>query len=447
MSFDREPETIEEDLILLKPISRTSPGMIAVVALLLAVIAFGVYAYSIQYRDGLGVTGANRPVAWGLYIINFVFFIAISYGGTLTSAILRILRAEWRRPVTRLAEVITVCGILIGTLNVVLDLGRPERALSLMIYPNFRSPLLWDLTAITTYLILSLIYLYLPLIPDLALVRQNMPEMPRWQQRLYDILSLGWTGDEKQHHRLERIIDAMALLMIPVAVLVHSVLSWIFGMTTRPMWHSTIFAPYFVMGAVYSGLASLIIALAVVRRAFRLEKYLQRRHFNNLGLIMLVLTASWIYFTLTEYLTVYYGNEPAETAVMWAKFTGEFAGLFWSQVVLCVVIPLIVIVPRRLRTIPGLVIASTAVNIGMWLERYLIVIPTLTRPRLPYGIGSFTPTWVEWAVMAGCAAALILLVVIFARIFPIVSIWEVREGRQFEAQAADKTGRPVQQPN
>jgi Ni/Fe-hydrogenase subunit HybB-like protein len=424
-----EPESLEEDAALLKPVSRTSGGTTLLMAVLLVIIALGAYAYSLQLRDGLGVTGANRPVAWGLYIINFVFFIAISYGGTLTSAILRILRAEWRRPITRLAEVITVCGILIGTLNVVLDLGHPERALTLLVYGRFQSPLLWDLAAITLYLVLSLVYLYLPLIPDLALMRHHAPHLPSWQRRLYDRLSLGWDGSDRQRRRLERIIDAMAVVMIPVAVLVHSVLSWIFGMTVQPMWHSTIFAPYFVMGAIYSGLASLIIAMAIVRRGFGLDRYLGRRQFSNLGLLMLALTFTWMYFTLTEYLTTFYGNEPAEMAVFRAKLSGEFAWLFWTQVFLCAVVPLVVIIPKRLRTIRGLVAASIGVNIGMWLERFLIVVPTLTRPRLSSSIGLYVPTWIEWAVMAGCAAGLVLLVLLFARLFPIVSLWEVREGR------------------
>jgi Ni/Fe-hydrogenase subunit HybB-like protein len=432
MPLRRPPQPLEEDRVLLKPISQTSPGMILVAVGLLAVIAFGAFAYSLQLRDGLGVTGANRPVAWGFYIIDFVFFIAISYGGTLTSAILRILHAEWRRPITRLAEVITVCGIMIGGLNVVLDLGRPDRALYLFFFPHFRSPLLWDLTSISLYMAFSFVYLYLPMIPDMALLRDHVTNLPAWQKRLYKTLSLGWTGSAEQHHRLERIIDGMAVVMIPLAVMVHSVLSWIFGMTVRPMWHSTIFAPYFVMGAVYSGLAALIIAMAIVRRAFHLEDYLKPRHFTNMGLILLAMTMTWLYFTIAEYLTVFYGNEPAEMAVFQAKFTGEFAWLFWSQVLLCAVVPLVIIIPRQLRTITGLVVAGIAVNVGMWLERFLIVIPTLTRPRLPYGIGSYSPTWIEWAVFAACAAALILLVLVFTRLFPIVSIWEVQEGRELE---------------
>lgn len=430
MSVGSEREWQGVDAVLVRPIIRTGPGRKLLIAVLLVIILVAAYAYSLQLRFGLGVTGANRPVAWGLYIINFVFFIAISYGGTLTSAILRILRAEWRRPITRLAEVITVSGIVVGTLNVVLDLGHPERALTLMVYGRFQSPLLWDLTAISVYLMLSLVYLFLPLIPDLALLRDHAPGLPRWQRRLYERLSLGWDGSEKQRHRLERIIDAMAIVMVPVAVLVHSVLSWIFGMTLQPMWHSTIFAPYFVMGAIYSGLAALIIAMAIVRRGFRLERYLGERQFTNLGFLMLALTFTWMYFTLSEYLTTFYGSQPAEMAVFDAKVTGEFAWLFWTQFVLCAVLPLAIIVPRRLRTIPGLVVASIGINIGMWLERYMIVVPTLTRPRLSSVIGAYAPTWIEWAVMAGCAAGLILFVVLFSRLFPIVSIWEVREGRE-----------------
>ena len=192
-------------------------------------------------------------------------------------------------------------------------------------------------------------------------------------------------------------------------------------------WHSELMGPYFVMGAIYSGLAALIVGLAVLRKVLHLEDYFQHTQFNNLGKLLFVLTLVWVYFTGAEYLTTWYGQEPAHMEVFFAKISGEFAPFFWVQVALCFLIPFLILVSSRLRTITGTVIASTSVVIGMWLERFLIIVPTLTRPRLPYGIGSYTPSWVEWAIMAASAAAIILLYTLFIKFFPIVSVWELEE--------------------
>lgn len=413
-----------EHSALFKPLIHTGRGFYPLVLVLTLIIAWGVEAYVQQFTRGLGVTGLNEPVFWGMYISNTVFFIAISYGGTLTSAILRILNAEWRKPITRAAETITVCALVVGSLNIIIDMGRPDRIPLLILRGRLQSPILWDFYAIGLYLICSAIYLYLPLIPDLAILRDKYPG----RRRLYGLLSLGWTGSEKQKRRLERAISVMALLMIPIAISVHTVLAWLFSMTIQPMWHSTLFGPYFVMGAVYSGIATLIVAMAILRRVLHLEEYLKRVHFNNLGLLLLVLTFVWFYFTVAEYLTTYYGNEPAHMAVFNAKISGEFAPFFWLQVLFCLVIPFLILTSRRTRTIAGTVIASVAVNIGMWLERFLIVVPTLTRPRVPYGWEIFYhPSWVEWAIMAASAAAIILMFIVFTKLFPIVSIWEMEE--------------------
>ncbi len=425
-------KAFKEDAILFEPLMRTGRGFYITVAVLLAIIALGGYAYAYQLIEGLVVTGLNTPMFMGLYICNAVFFIALSYGGTLTSAILRIVNAGWRTPITRAAEVITVCALLVGASNIVIDMGRPERALNLVLYGRLQSPILWDFFAINIYVLCSVIYLYLPLIPDAAILRDKLPN-PDWRRRLYTWISLGWTGTETQKRRLETAINVMAVTMVPVAVAVHTVLAWMFGMTTQPMWHSTILGPYFVMGAVYSGIAMLIIAMAILRRVSHLEDYLKPVHFNNLGLLLLVMTFAWFYFTLSEYMTVLYGDEPAHMAVFNAKVSGEFALLFWTQLITCFVIPFPILVFRRTRTIVGTVIASIAVNIGMWLERYLIVIPTLAHPRLPGSEGTYSATWVEWAIMAACAAAIALLFVLFTKLFPIISIWEIRDEREHEA--------------
>jgi molybdopterin-containing oxidoreductase family membrane subunit len=426
-----------EDLVLFDPVLRTGKRFYLTVGFLGLIVLWGFYAWLTQYRQGLGVTGLNRPVYWGSYITNFVFFIGISHAGTLISAILRLCQAEWRRAITRSAEVNTVLVLFFGVGNIVMDLGRPDRALNVITHGQFQSPLLWDVTSITTYLTASTIYLYLPLIPAIALVRDRLSEyarlgrsISRLRLRFYTALSLGWTGSERQHRMLNRAIAVMAVLVIPIAISVHTVVSWVFAMTIQPMCHSTIFGPYFVAGAIFSGIAALIIAMALIRRVYHLEAYLKPVHFNHLGILLLVMTLLWLYFTFAEHLTSYYGAEPAHMKVFWAKVAGRYAPEFWAMVVFCFVIPFSILSRRRTRTVTGTVIASASVTVGMWLERFTIVVPTLMNPRLPYERGMYHPTWVEASITAGCVAMFVLLYVIFTKLFPIVSIWEVREGRE-----------------
>ncbi|OYW00617.1 MAG: hypothetical protein B7X11_04405, partial [Acidobacteria bacterium 37-65-4] len=312
------------------------------------------YAWYYQLQRGLGVTGMGRPIYWGFYITNFVFFIGVSHAGTLISAILRLTRAEWRRPITRAAEIITVAVIAIGASNVIIDLGREDRLLNVIFKPHLTSPLLWDVFSITTYLTGSVLYLYLPTIPDSAILRDRLPHR-RW---LYGPLSLGWTGTERQKKLLNRAIAIMAVIMVPIAVSVHTVVSWVFAMTIQPMWHSSIFGPYFVVGAIYSGIAAIIVAMAIIRKGCHLEAFLKPLHFDYLGRLLLVMTLLWTYFTFAEYITTYYGNSPDEIKVMMSKLTGPFAPYFWTMVICCLPIPLIILGVRRFRTITGTVSGS-----------------------------------------------------------------------------------------
>jgi len=413
---------------LLKPIVQTGKKFYLTVGILLAIILLGVIAWIIQLKSGLGVTGLNRPIYWGFYITNFVFFIGISHAGTLISAILRLARAEWRRAITRSAEVITVLVLFFGVFNIITDLGRPDRMLDLFTHGKFSSPLLWDVVSISLYLTCSSIYLFIPLIPDIAFMRDKFKGTVRGF--FYKILAIGWRGTERQWRILEKAISFMAVLIIPIAVSVHTVVSYVFAMTIQPMWHSTIFGPYFVTGAIFSGIAALIIAMGIIRRSCRLEGYLKPIHFNNLGLLLLVMSLLWFYFTFTENLTSFYGAEPAHMAVFSAKLTGAYAPYFWTMVFCCFLLPVFILSNRKTRTVKGTFIASVAVIVGMWLERYTIVLPTLINPRLPYERGLYTPTWIEFAITAGSFATFILLYVIFVKIFPIVSIWEVKEGKK-----------------
>jgi molybdopterin-containing oxidoreductase family membrane subunit len=423
----------DREAVLFQPIQKTGRGFYITIAILAPILALAGFAYFRQLSSGLQVTGLNRPVYWGMYITNFVFFIGISHAGTLVSAILRVFGAEWRRPITRAAEAITVIALILGTGSIIIDMGRPDRLLNMVRYARFGSPLVWDVTAVTIYLTASVTYLYLPLIPDMAILRDR-PGLAPWRRWLYTKLSLGWSGTEKQNHLLERLINIMAILIIPIAVTVHTVVSWVFAMTVQPMWHSTIFGPYFVIGAILSGIATLIIVMAILRKVYRLHTYLTPQHFSNLGLLLLIFSLFWAYFTFSEYLTEFYGNEPAGMRVLFSKIAGEFSPIFWAMWLFNFIIPFVMLSNRRTRTVAGTVITSILINIGMWLERYNIVVPTLTRPRLPSPVAAYFPTWVEWSILLGSIALFALLYILFSKVFPIISIWEVREGEEIAAQ-------------
>jgi len=416
----------DPDYALYRPILVSDRRFYWAVGFLSVVIVWALYMYIQQLINGLEVTGMNNTVTWGFYIINFVFFIGISHAGTLISAILRLSQAEWRRPITRMAEVITAIVLMIGGLHPIIDLGRPDRVLNVFTFGRLQSPLLWDVTAISLYFTASTVYLYVPMIPDIALLRDRTNTKLKW---LYTFLSWGYRGTDKQKHTLERAISILMVVVIPIAVSVHTVISYIFSMTLQSGWHSTIFGPYFVTGAIFSGTATLLVVMIFFRKFFHLENYLKEIHFQYMGLLLLVFSLFWTYFTFSEYLTGVYGNEPQEMNVILYKFTGPYAPYFWAMVVCNFVVPVIVLSFKKLKKIPGILFASICVIIGMWLERLTIIVPSLSNPRLPIISEPYIPSMTEWALFAGGVAAFCLLFLIFAKIFPVISIWEIKEGR------------------
>ncbi len=421
---------IKEDYILVEPILKTGRNFYILVSVLCFFISLAIYAFYQQFYNGLGVTGMNRPSYWGIYIVNFIFFIGISHAGTLISAILRVCKAEWRRPITRSAEVITVMVIAFGAANIIIDMGRPDRLLNVFTHGKLGSPLLWDVISVSTYLCASSSYLYIPLIPDIAILRDIVPNEMRIRKLFYRIFALGYRDTEKQRKRIELIISILAVVVIPIAVSVHTVIAWIFGMTIQPMWHSTIFGPYFVVGAIYSGIAAIMIAMTILRRAYKLENYLKPVHFNNLALILLAMACIWFYFTFAEYLTAFYGNEPHEMDVFWMKFSGKYMIPFWAMFVSCFIIPFSILFRKKTRTLLGINIASISILIGMWLERYIIILPTLANPRMDIPRGVYFPTWIEWSLFVGVLSGFILAYLLFTKLFPIISIWEIKDGRK-----------------
>ena len=415
------------------------------VAVLSAFIAGGIYASILQWQHGLVITGLRDQVSWGLYISNFVFWVGVSKGGTMISAIFRLMHAEWRRPVTRMAEAITVLALITGIPMIVADLGRPDRMLNLLWHGRIQSPLIWDVLSVTTYLTACIIYFYLPLIPDVARLAAR-PEFPSWRRRLYRALALRWTGNPVQHALLERAITIMAIAVIPLAVSVHTVVSWIFAMTLRPGWNSSIYGPYFVVGAIYSGTGAVILSMWVLRRTLRLQRYVHPVHFRQLGLTLLVSTLLYLYFNINEYLTAGYKLESFERDLLEALFAGRFAPMFWSVQVFGILLPILLLTAvlgsKRLArwTVPAVAFSALLVVAGAWVKRFLIVVPTLQNPflpaqRVPAEWTHYQPTWVEWAIVVGAFAGFLLAYTLLVKLFPVVSFWETEEQPDAEAES------------
>jgi molybdopterin-containing oxidoreductase family membrane subunit len=399
--------------------------------LLGALVAWGLVAFTWQVTHGMYVTGINRPVMWGIYITGFVFWVGLSHSGTMVSSILRLSRANWRRPILRAAEAMTVFCITIAPLFPLIHLGRNWTFFYMIPYPNqrglwpnFRSALLWDATAINTYLIGSILFLYLGMLPDLAVVRNRAGG---WRRKIYGALAMGWRGSAHEWRVYHRASTLMAALIIPVAVSVHSIVAWDFAVTVVPGWHSTIFPPYFVIGAILSGVAAVITLMIILRRAFRLEEYLTPLHFDNMGKLLLVISLLWSYAYFVEVQTTWYAHEPIEWEVF-SFMAGKYTPILLLMLVGNSLLPIATMCFRRLRRSIGvMLLVSMLVNVSMFIERFLIIVPSLSHKNMPFVWGSYAPSWVEISVNIGAVAGFALLFTLFVKFFPIVALTDVRE--------------------
>ncbi|MHA1947624.1 MAG: NrfD/PsrC family molybdoenzyme membrane anchor subunit [Candidatus Hodarchaeales archaeon] len=419
---------------ILDPVLNITKRFYLLVIFLSFIILIGAIGWFYQLRDGLGVTGLSHRVFWGLYISNFIFFIGISYSGTLLSAILRLTGAGWRTPLTRMAEIITVIGIVIGFAMILIDVGRPDRILLVFFSLRLESPLFWDSISVLTYLVGSSLFLYLPLIPDIAFLRDKLKDQPgyRFRKVLYRILALGWSGNHSQKHRLEKAISIMSIVLIPVAIICHTVIAFIFALTWRVGWHSTIFGPFFVVAAVFSGTAALLVVMAIARKIYHFEEIITYRQFRNLGYILFALLGTYLYFTITEYFTTGYRGVKEDIELLEEIFFGEFAPLFWFFLIPGMIIPGFVLLvacwkyesEKAVWAIAG---ASLLIVLGMYVKRFIIVIPALSRPFVAQQWTTYNPTWIEWAITIAAVAGIIMAYAVFSKLFPIISIWEIKE--------------------
>ena len=373
----------------------------------------------------------NHPGVWGTYLASFIFWIGLSHSGTLLSCVLHLTNSSWRKAMYRSAEAMTLFSLVVAATYVFVHVGRPWFAHWTFPYPNqwelwpnFRSPLLFDVMAIATYLTGSTIFIYMGSIPDFAAVRDRTVG---WRNTMYSLLSLGWRGTDTEWHRLHWAYTFLAVLIIPLAVSVHSIVSWDFAMSIVPGLHQTIFAPYFVVGAIYSGTAGIVTVMFVLRKYMGFEQYITKLHFDNLGKLLLVLSLLWTYINAIELFTGWYSGTSDEYEQLSFKLFGFYAPLYWEMILFCAVAPLLMISKRFRTSFVPMLILSIAINIGMYTERFLIVATSLPRQYLPDAWGFYAPSLVELSIMVGSFAVFTTLFLIFVKIFPSVSMYEVKE--------------------
>ncbi len=408
----------------------------------------GGWAWATLLRRGLGMTGLNTPVMWGSLITSFVFFIGISHSGTLVSAILFFTRSPLRPAIGRSAEAMTVIAIMTAGLYPLIHMGRPWFFFWILPYPNqrglwpnFHSPLVWDVFAVCCYVTISALFLYMGMLPDLALLSRRVRG---WRRKLYRVFSLGFSGTDAEWILLESAYPIFAGVAIPLAVSVHSVVSWDFAMTLIPGWHSTIFAPYFVAGAIFSGLAMAIVLLALLRRSYHLERYIRADHFEVMAKLMLAMSLIMSFVYVTEFASAMLRGSPAERAVFVWRATGRYALIYWLVILCNCLIPLFAFSSRVRRNLSWMVAISIAVLVGMWFERFMFVVTSLAHHYDPFAWGAYVPTLTEVLLCVAGFGWFGTLFLLFVKIFPCLSVAETLQSEPGEVESP--AVQPVREP-
>lgn len=399
----------------------------------------GVWGFIIQFRKGLGVTGMRDYVSWGIYIANFVFFVAVSLIGFLISSTLHLLKIDWAKPISRVAEQIAIAAVALAGIIIVMDMGRPDRLLNVFIHGRFASPILWDVTVISTYLVISILLFYIPLIPDLALMRDRITGVPAIQKKLYGILSLGWKGNDEQFRLMAHALRILMILIIPVGLSIHTVTSWLFAATPRAGWDSTVFGPYFVSGAFATGTAAVIILMFIYRVRYRLKTYFTDHHFDMMAKLLVFVSLVYLYFNINEFLVPGYKMKLAEGIHLHNLFTGGHAVMFWFAQIAGLVLPILLLLLKPFRKPVPLFILSMIVLVASWFKRVVIVVPTLEHPFLPIQnvpdyFMHYKPTSNEIVITAFGFVAAMMIITLLAKLFPVIPLWEYAEHHGVERQ-------------
>lgn len=427
ITFDsRKLEKVSADLFRTVRINR---AFIAWMGFLGLALAACLYAYYTQLRDGLIVTGLGDYTSWGMYISHFVFFVATSLVGMLISSVLGLLGFTWIRPIGRIAEIIAVAFAAVAGLVIISDMGRPDRLPYVFLFGRVQSPIFWDVTVVTTYFVLSLLLYYLTLIPDLAIGRTRLQGRPSFLVKAYELLSVRFNHNPLQYKMLFSAIRIVLILIVPMAFAIHTVTSWLFAVTPRAGWDSTIFGPYFLSGAFVSGTAAVIMAMYFFRRNYRLSEYLTDNHFDKIGRLLFLVSIVYLYFNINEYLVPAYKLKKFDAIHIRELFTGHYAVLFYLTQVAGLVIPLVLLLFRQMRRALPLTIMATVMLAMAWLKRYIIVVPVQGHPYLPIQFVPekfevYVPTITETAVTLGTFILVLMIITILAKLFPVIPVWE-----------------------
>lgn len=385
-----------------------------------------------MFSKGLGVLGLNQPVAWGTFITNFVFWIGIGHAGTLISAILFLFRQKWRTAINRSAEAMTIFAVMTAGLFPILHTGRPwYAAFWLFPYPNqrelwvnFRSPLLWDVFAVSTYFTISALFWYLGLIPDLASVRDRAKNKIR--KFIYTVLSMGWRGEARHWNHYEMVYLILAGLSTPLVLSVHSIVSFDFAVSILPGWHTTIFPPYFVAGAIFSGFAMVVTLLVIVREVFGLKDYITKYHLENMNKIMLLTGMMVGYAYIMEFFIAWYSGNVYERYAFLNRAGGPYAWAYWIMMTSNVLVPQLFWFKKLRTSIPVMFIASLIINIGMWFERFVIIVTSLHRDFLPTSWDYYIPTAHDWGITLGSFGFFMMFFLLFCRALPSIAMFELK---------------------
>ncbi len=429
---DGNPSLKELDEIIVKPINtRPSKKYLLVLGFFSSLLLIGAVCVGLTFYYGIGMWGNNQPVAWAFDITNFVFWIGIGHAGTLISAILFLLRQQWRNGIARFAEAMTIFAVMCAGLFPIIHTGRPWLAGYLIPYPNqhvmwpnFISPLVWDVFAVSTYFTVSLIFWYVGLIPDFAALRDRATDKIR--KTIYSFFSLGWRNSSRQWHHYEKVYMILAGLATPLVLSVHTVVSWDFAAAIIPGWHSTIFPPYFVAGAIFSGFAMVSTVLIFVRKVFDMEHIITLDTLEKMNKIVL-LTGSMVgYAYIIEWFMAWYSGSPTELFTTLNRAFGPYAWGYWIMVSCNVFFPQLFWFKKIRRSVPITLVIVILVNVGMWFERFVIIVSSLSRDFLPSSWHYFKPTLIDMGILIGSFGLFFTLVLLFARTLPVISMAEIK---------------------
>jgi len=391
---------------------------------LAAVIALGLVAFVLQVLKGHEITGMRDNVVWGIYIINFIFFVCLSYSGAFISGILHFFHTPWKNSVSRIVEIITMLSLIVGPIFILLCIGRLDRLHYLFLYPRIQSPITWDIIAIMTDLVGCIIYLYLTFIPDFAILRDNAEDAAPWRKKVYKFLAIGYIDTKSQREKLHKITRTMSTMVIALAIVAYSVLAWIFSLTLQPGWNSSIFAPYFIVAGLYSGVSVIIIAMYLIRKFYKLDHYIRKIHFVAAGVILLVISMLYGYFTFSEYFSRWFSHKEFDAHLLNTLFSSYFWMFIFANYI-GVLLPMAILFFKKLRSIKTITFAAIIAIVGLWFNRYIIIVPTLETPYLPIQDTRpeyihYTATWIEWSLSFAGVAAFILMFILIMKLVPII---------------------------